>query len=134
MARKSKPVFDATQLLEEFKVYDQAVDVVSCYHWLFTAVAEMAETVRHFDRYPRVPVDAAKTVTPDFTVVFTDGTGLAGEIARIALRDESVDSVCSQLRATPSSRRCRDRPTGRGRRSRSWSTRWTRCCSPPRSP
>lgn len=97
VARKSKPVFDATQLLDEFKVYDQAVDVVSCYHWLFTAVAEMAETVVHFDRYPRVPVDADKTVTPDFTVVFTDGTGLAGEIARIALRDESVDSVCSQL-------------------------------------
>ena len=99
MARGSKLVFDADQLLDEFKVYDQAVDVVSCYHWLFTAVTEMADTVNHFERYPRIPVAPDRAVTPDFTVVFTDGTGLAGEVARISLRDESVESVCQQIQS-----------------------------------
>lgn len=97
MAYKSKPVFDADQLLAEFKVYDQAVDVVSCYHWLFTAVKEMADTVRHFERYPKVTLEGERRLTPDFTVVFTDGTGLAGEVARLARRDESVESVCQQI-------------------------------------
>ena len=97
MTRRAKPVFDADQLLNEFKVYDQAVDVVSCYHWLFTAVTEMAETVLHFDRYPSVPLDGGRKVTPDFTVVFTDGAGLAGEVARLARRDESVESLCQQI-------------------------------------
>lgn len=96
MARKTKPSFDATQLLSGFRVYDQAVDVVSSYHWFFTEVTDMADTVTHFERYPRV-ANGGKTVTPDFTVVFTDGTGLAGEVARIAQRDESVDSICNQL-------------------------------------
>lgn len=96
MARKPKPVFDATQLLDEFRVYDQAVDVVSSYHWFFTEVTDIADTVTHFERYPRVAA-SGKTVTPDFTVVFTDGAGLAGEVARLSRRDESVDSVCGQL-------------------------------------
>ena len=96
MARK-KPVFDADELLHDYAVYDRAVDVVSCFHWLFTQVDELADTVRHFDRYPRIPLSGDRKVTPDFTVVFTDGTGLAAEVANIAQREESVDSVCAQL-------------------------------------
>jgi hypothetical protein len=57
----------------------------------------MADTVRHFERYPKVTVDGGRKVTPDFTVVFTDGAGLAGEVARLARRDESVESVCHQI-------------------------------------
>lgn len=98
MPRKAKPAFDADQLLAEFKVYDRAVDVVSSYHWLFTSVTELADTVKHFERYPKIAVPG-KAVTPDFTVVFSDGVGLAGEVAQIALREESVDSVCRQLQA-----------------------------------
>lgn len=107
-------MFDPDRLLAEFKVYDQAVDVVSCYHWLFTTVTDMADTVVHFERYPRVPVDADKAVTPDFTVVFTDGTGLAGEVARISLRDESVDSVCNQLQAYSELTQMPGPPGGKG--------------------
>lgn len=98
MPRKARPTFNADQLLAEFKVYDRAVDVVSSYHWLFTSVAELADSVDHFERYPRIPVPG-KAITPDFTVVFTDGVGLVGEVAHIARREESVDGVCRQLQA-----------------------------------
>ncbi|MGI5950444.1 MAG: hypothetical protein ACOX61_01155 [Brooklawnia sp.] len=113
MARKTKPVFNAEQLLDEFKVYDQAVDVVSSYHWLFTEVEGLAETVTHFERYPRVPVDG-KTVTPDFTVLFNDSTGMVGEVARISLRDESVNSLCSQLHGYSELDRLPGPPTRKG--------------------
>lgn len=96
MARKKRPTFDADQLLSEFRVYDRHVDVVSCYHWMFTTPEDLAATVHHFERYPKIRV-GQKDVTPDFTVVFNDGTGLAGEVADIAMHDNSVESVCRQL-------------------------------------
>lgn len=88
--------FDADELLREYEVYDQAVDVVSCYQFLFTQVTELAGTVKHFERYPKV-TDNAREHTPDFTVLFTDQTGLAGEIARLATHDRSVESLCDQI-------------------------------------
>lgn len=96
MARSAAREFDADDLLREYEVYDQAVDVVSCYQWLFTQVPELAATVEHFDRYPKVSADGRDN-TPDFTVLFTDGTGLAAEIARLARADRSVDSICDQI-------------------------------------
>lgn len=53
--------------------------------------------MRHFERFPRVPDSERNTLTPDFSVVFSDGGGLVGEIARIALHEKSVDSLCSQI-------------------------------------
>lgn len=86
------------RLLHGFTTYDRAVDVVSAFEMAFTSShSDVPGTVRHFERFPRIPDGQGDTLTPDFTVVFTDGTGLAGEIARLALHDNSVESVCSQI-------------------------------------
>src|SRR6185503_5627284 len=79
--------------------YDRHVDVVSSFEWLFTSpdVRLVPQTVLHFERYPRIKVSSQKTLTPDFTVLFRDGSGLAGEIAEIALHENSVNKLCKQL-------------------------------------
>lgn len=87
------------RLLRDFRTYDRAVDVVSAFEMLFTkSDTDVPGTVRHFERFPSVPPEGSGgALTPDFTVVFEDGTGLAGEIARIALHDNSVEGLCSQI-------------------------------------
>jgi hypothetical protein len=84
-------------LLSSFKIYDRAVDVVSIFEMLFTKSQTLPPTVRHFERFPRIPLDDQSPLTPDFSVLFGDGGGLVGEIAHIARREESVDSVCKQI-------------------------------------
>jgi hypothetical protein len=93
---------DATEcverLLRGFRTYDRAVDVVSAFEMVFTvSKSPLPPTVAHFERFPRIRLSDGTTLTPDFTVVFTDGTGLVGEIARIARNEESVEALCSQL-------------------------------------
>jgi hypothetical protein len=86
------------RLLHGFTTYDRAVDVVSAFEMLFTSSrTEVSGTVRHFERFPRIPDGLGGTLTPDFTVVFKDATGLAGEIARLAMHERSADKVCSQI-------------------------------------
>ena len=86
------------RLLHGFTTYDRAVDVVSAFEMAFTSSETgVPATVRHFERFPRVPDEDGNTLTPDFSVVFEDGGGLVGEIARIALPDNSVDSLCAQI-------------------------------------
>ena len=86
------------RLLHGFRTYDRAVDVVSAFEMAFTTSrSEVPGTVRHFERFPRVPEEDGTTLTPDFTVVFNDGSGLVGEIARLALHDNSVESLCRQI-------------------------------------
>lgn len=86
------------ELLDDFNIYDQYVDVVSAFEWLFTEVTEIAETVRHFERFPRIHVEGKPhPLRPDFTVVYTDGTGLVGEISKLALHENSVDKLCTQI-------------------------------------
>ncbi len=86
------------RLLSGFSMYDRAVDVVSAFEMAFpTSKSEVPATVRHFERFPRVPGPEDNQLTPDFSVVFHDGGGLAGEIARIALHDNSVESLCAQI-------------------------------------
>src|SRR5690606_14002705 len=88
------------ELLREYELYDRSVDVVSAFHWLFTETSDMPTSVLHFERYPRIAakVDGeSRILTPDFSVVFRDGTGLVAEIANIALHDNSVDKLCRQL-------------------------------------
>ena len=65
------------RLLHGFTTYDRAVDVVSAFETAFTTRISLPGTVRHFERFPRIPGDRGSTLTPDFTVVFHDGTGLA---------------------------------------------------------
>ncbi len=86
------------RLLHGFTTYDRAVDVVSAFEMAYTtSKTELPATVRHFERFPRAPDERDNMLTPDFSVVFHDGGGLVGEIARIALNEESVDSLCSQI-------------------------------------
>ncbi|GAA1979155.1 hypothetical protein [Microbacterium pumilum] len=86
--------------LREYELYDRCVDVVSAFHWFFTGTKEMPSVVAHFERYPTVEVTVdgeVRAVTPDFTVLFKDGTGLVAEIANIALAEKSVEGLCKQL-------------------------------------
>jgi hypothetical protein len=86
------------RLLHGFTTYDRAVDVVSAFEMAFTTSrSQVPGTVRHFERFPRVPGPDDTTLTPDFTVVFEDGTGLAGEIARLALHENSAEGLCRQI-------------------------------------
>ena len=88
---------DPEELLRDHRLYDQYVDVVSAFEWLYTDTNEMPETVLHFERFPRIDAEDGSPATPDLSVVFTDRTGLVGEIARIALHDGSVDDLCHQI-------------------------------------
>ena len=88
---------DPDELLRDHRLYDQYVDVVSAFEWLFTETNTMPATVRHFERFPRYEGPDGNPVSPDFSVLFGDGTGLVGEIARIALHDESEEDLCRQI-------------------------------------
>lgn len=87
------------RLLADFATYDQHVDVVSAFEWVFTdpGVQKMPGTVRHFERFPHVVSADGVQLTPDFTVLFHDGIGIIGEIAKVALREESLDALTSQI-------------------------------------
>lgn len=87
------------QLQDDFAIYDEHVDVVSSFEWIFTqsSCAGMSDTVRHFERYPRVVGAGGTHLTPDFTVLFTDDSAIIAEIAQFANVDNSVDKLCRQL-------------------------------------
>lgn len=85
-------------LRREYDDYDRVVDIVSAAEVWFTKSQTMSPTVRHFERFPRLrhPEDQ-EPATPDFTVLFNDGTGLVGEISSLGLQPESLDSLANQL-------------------------------------
>lgn len=85
------------ELLSQHRLYDQYVDVVSAFEWLFTETRDMPQTVEYFERFPTIQAKDGNLATPDFSVIFTDGSGLVGEIARIALHENSVENLCSQI-------------------------------------
>jgi len=86
------------RLLHGFTTYDRAVDVVSAFEMAYTTSrSEVLRTVRHFERFPRIPRAGDGPLTPDFAVMFEDGTGLAGEIARLAMHENSAESLCRQI-------------------------------------
>ncbi|RBY75958.1 hypothetical protein DQ239_15740 [Blastococcus sp. TF02-09] len=100
MTTSSPPGAAEQALLTEYETYDQHVDVVSALEWLFTdpAVKGMPATVSHFERFPRIPVAGKRDpLTPDFTVLFSDGSAVIGEIAKLALHENSLDKVCAQI-------------------------------------
>jgi hypothetical protein len=86
------------RLSDEFRVYDQSVDVVSAWELIFTqSDTPLRRRVRHFERFPSIALPDGTEVTPDFSVLFDQGPGLVGEIASFALNDESVESLCTQI-------------------------------------
>ncbi|WP_227487125.1 hypothetical protein [Nocardioides malaquae] len=95
MARLSSTQVE--DLLREFEVYDQHVDVVSAIQSLLTVSTELRPTVQHFERFPVIPQDGKPSLTPDFTVLYTDGTALIGEVASVARHDGSITKIVNQL-------------------------------------
>lgn len=86
------------RLQQEFRLYDRTVDVVSAWELIFTqSDTALPGVVRHFERFPSVTSADEHELTPDFTVVFTDGCGVVGEIANFGLEDASVDDLCDQI-------------------------------------
>jgi len=86
------------RLLQEFRLYDRDVDVVSAWEMIFTeSRTELPKAVRHFERFPSILAPDGEPATPEFSVVFEDDTGLVAEIANFGLVDESVDALCHQI-------------------------------------
>lgn len=84
--------------MHEFRVYDETVDIVSAFEALATLVEDFSPQVLHFERFPKLRLEAQEApVTPDFSVAFRDGTGVVGEIARVALHENSVEKCCRQI-------------------------------------
>lgn len=88
---------DTERLDQRYREYDEVVEIVSAAEVWFTQNEAMAATVRHFERYPAIRTRAGEEVTPDFTVLFNDGTGIAAEIARLALNPNSFEALWRQL-------------------------------------
>lgn len=89
--------YAAKRLLADYELYDRSVDIVSAYEWLFTETKNLPATVAHFERYPKIAHPDGQSATPDFTVLFTDGTAVVGEIANLPLAEQGVDSLCAQI-------------------------------------
>lgn len=87
----------AQRLLGDFDTYDTYVDVVSAFEWLFLHSGLFDGRVRHFERFPKIKMPDGEASTPDFTVVFTDDTGLVGEISKLARHENSVDKTVKQI-------------------------------------
>lgn len=98
MAAKAKQVFEADRLQAEFDLYDKHVDVVSAFEWLFTQTRELPVDVVHFERYPAID-DHGITRTPDFTVLFEDGSAIIAEVANLAVHENSIEKACRQIGA-----------------------------------
>jgi hypothetical protein len=96
MAADAEGCFD--RLCRSYSLYDRCVDVVSAFEFVFTRSHDLAETVDHFERFPRIPMsESHPELTPDFTVYFGDGVGIVGEIANIPLVDAGLDALSEQI-------------------------------------
>jgi hypothetical protein len=85
-------------MLDGFRKYDRAVDIVSAFEMIFTKSAtELPVEVEHFERFPSVRHGDGKMATPDFSVLFKDGRALAGEIAYLGLHENSGETLCNQV-------------------------------------
>lgn len=87
---------EGQDLLRAYATYDEHVDVVSIFQWLMTATKELPSTVRYFERFPVID-RGGRELTPDFTILFNDGHAIVGEIASVALHDNSIDKLLNQL-------------------------------------
>jgi hypothetical protein len=89
-------VGEAELLHAEYERYDRCVDIVSAAEVWFTKASGLRDTVAHFERYPTITTGDI-VATPDFTVLFTDGTAYIGELSNLSLEAGSLDSLCGQL-------------------------------------
>lgn len=87
---------EAELLYAEYERYDRCVDIVSAAEVWFTKASGLRDTVAHFERYPAITAGEI-LATPDFTVLFTDGTAYVGELSNLSREAGSLDSLCAQL-------------------------------------
>jgi hypothetical protein len=85
------------ELLQEYYAYDRLVDIVAVAEVWFTKSRGIGPTVQWFERFPRYLHEDGDEVTPEFTVLFADGTALVGEHSSLGLGDESLDELCRQI-------------------------------------
>lgn len=88
---------DREQLLREYREYDAKVDIVSAFEVFFRESTSLPETVAHFERFPRYRAPDGEIATPDFTVLFNDGTLLVGEISKLARAEGSLEALLHQI-------------------------------------
>lgn len=91
------PASEAERFLAEFRRYDACVDIVSAAEVWFTKAGGIRETVAHFERYPAITHGDGEEATPDFSVLFKDGTAYIGELTNLSLEQSSLDSLCHQI-------------------------------------
>lgn len=89
---------ETQRLAREYANYDSSVEIVSSAEVWFTLQKEMAETVRHFDRYPLIPHPDGNEATPECTVLFTDNTAIVGEVSSVALEAGSFERLWHQIK------------------------------------
>jgi hypothetical protein len=88
------------QMLHEYRVYEEAVNIVCAFEKLFTGSnTQIPQTVTHFSRFPHIASEGTDdSLTPDFTVVFNDGAGLVAEIAHVSdAHAGSPEKLCNQI-------------------------------------
>lgn len=64
---------------------------------MVTSATGIRDTVAHFERYPTIEHADGVKATPDFTVLFGDGTAYVGELTNLARGRASIDSLCHQI-------------------------------------
>lgn len=84
------------ELLRQYATYDQHVDVVCIFEFMVQKATELIPTVKHFERFPSVR-SGTKTLAPDFTILFNDDIAIVGEVASVALHENSIDKLTHQL-------------------------------------
>ena len=84
--------------LKQFDVYDQAVDIVSCWECFLDHVYSGVFSDFHFERFPKLPQNAGDPLTPDFTVFFNEDYALIAEIKRtFPTDDDAFESTLDQI-------------------------------------
>lgn len=90
-------MIDAEEHRRLYRLYDRRVDIVSVAEVWFTRARGMSQQVAHFERFPVIDHPDGGPATPDFTVLFNDGTAIIGELSHIAPRTSALDSLVAQI-------------------------------------
>lgn len=76
------------QCRNEFHVYDQTVDVISCWESALSHLYSDVFADFHFERFPSISITDGNTLTPDFTAFFNEEYGIIGEVKRTFPEEE----------------------------------------------
>jgi len=83
---------------KQFNVYNQAVDIVSCWECFLDYNYSGVFADFHFERFPKLPQNAGDPLTPDFTVFFNEDYALIVEIKRtFPTDDDAFESTLDQI-------------------------------------